>query len=58
MSSLKSSLENAVKEAYPEAVFIASKETKLSKSISPIECPYTVEQLLNDEFYPKINERK
>ncbi|BAP55360.1 hypothetical protein THII_1063 [Thioploca ingrica] len=51
--SLKQKLQNAVTEAYLEAVMLVVKESKLSKSIFPIDCPYTIEQLLDDDFYPE-----
>jgi hypothetical protein len=51
--SLKQKLQNAVTEAYLEAVMLAVKESKLSKSIFPTDCPYTIEQLLDDDFYPE-----
>jgi hypothetical protein len=50
--SLKSYLSNAVIEAYPDAVTIARQETKLALSIFPKECPYSIEQLLDEDFYP------
>jgi len=37
--------------AYPDAVKLASKETGLPPSVFPVDCPYTVEQLLNDDFF-------
>ena len=51
--SLQQKLQNAVTEAYLEAVMLAVKESKLSQSIFPIDCPYTIEQLLDDDFYPE-----
>ena len=50
--SLKSYLLNAVIEAYPDAVKIARQETKLALSVFPKECPYSTEQLLDEDFYP------
>jgi len=34
---------------------LAIKETRLPAATFPSECPYTVEQLLNDDFYPQQN---
>lgn len=51
--SLKLFLEEAVKEAYPDGMDIAMKETRLPKSTFPHTCPYTLEQLFDDEFYPE-----
>jgi len=50
--SLKRQLPESIMKAYPKAVELAMKETGLSKSTFPNNCPYTVEQLLDDEFYP------
>jgi len=50
--SLKSALAESVKEAYPESVKLAAKESKLPKQTFPTECPYTIEQLLDEDFYP------
>lgn len=52
--SLKHQLQEAVIKAYPKAVDIAVKETGLPKSTFPDACPYTLEQLLDDTFYPEI----
>ncbi len=50
--SLKREFLKVVNEVYSEAVTVAEKETQLSRSIFPMSCPYTIEQLLDDEFYP------
>ncbi|NJO17146.1 MAG: DUF29 domain-containing protein [Thioploca sp.] len=50
--SLKSHLSESVKLAYPKAVSLAIDETKLPRSLFPQFCPYTVEQLVDREFYP------
>ena len=53
--SLKSYLSNAVIEAYPDAVKIAMQETRLALLTFPKECPYLIEQLLDENFYPEEN---
>jgi hypothetical protein len=50
--SLKRELPNAVSEAYADALNLAIKETKLLSTIFPTECPYSITQLLDDDFYP------
>ena len=50
--SLKPYLEEAINKAYPKAVMFAVKETGLEKSRFPDKCPYTIEQLLDYDFYP------
>jgi len=51
--SLKNHLNELVALAYPKAVKLSVKETKLPSSTFPRDCPYTIEQLLNDDFYPE-----
>jgi hypothetical protein len=50
--SLKPYLDEAVHKAYPKAVIFAVKETGIAKSHFPDNCPYTMEQLLDYDFYP------
>lgn len=52
--SLKAYLSEALEKAYPKAVQLAHKETKLSKNIFPTNCPYSLEQILDDDFYPSM----
>ncbi|BAP56100.1 hypothetical protein THII_1803 [Thioploca ingrica] len=51
--SLKPHLPEAISKAYPAAAILAVKETLLPKSTFPDTCPYSLEQLLDDEFYPE-----
>lgn len=53
--SLKQEFPNAVGEVYAEAVAVAEKETQLAQSTFPQDCPYTMQQLLDDHFYPPAN---
>jgi hypothetical protein len=50
--NLKSHLTEAITKAYPKAVALAVKETKLPIKSFPKDNPYSIEQLLNDDFYP------
>jgi len=50
--SLKNYLAEAVEKAYPDAVKIAMQETQLSKDTFPKMCSYSIEQLLDENFYP------
>ncbi|NJO16903.1 MAG: DUF29 domain-containing protein [Thioploca sp.] len=54
--SLKSKLQDAVLEAYPNALDIAVDETGLPKSTFPKSCSYTIEQLLDRKFYPTLKD--
>jgi hypothetical protein len=50
--SLRARLADFVTDAYPYAVKKAMIETKLPRRTFPETCPYTVEQLLHEEFWP------
>jgi hypothetical protein len=49
---LKSVLDETISIAYPDAVDLASKETRLPAATFPAHCPYSAEQVLEDDFYP------
>jgi hypothetical protein len=50
--SLKNYCPEAIADAYPDAVKIAVRETKLVAEIFPNDCPYTITQLLDESFFP------
>jgi len=50
--SLKPYLPEAVEQAYPDAVEIATDETGLAVTTFPTMCPYAIEQLLDKQFLP------
>jgi hypothetical protein len=50
--SLKRLLQSAIDDSYSDALYLAVKETKLPESVFPQTCFYTVEQLLDKNFYP------
>ena len=49
---LKQFLPELQRKAYIRACLDAALQTGLEKKTFPTECPYTFEQLTNDEFYP------
>ncbi|QLE55732.1 DUF29 domain-containing protein [Nostoc sp. TCL26-01] len=57
--SLKSFLPEAIEKAYPDGRKLAIKESKLAKfgvrvpqeSEYPLVCPFSVEQILDEDFY-------
>ncbi len=51
--SLKSTLSEAVRDSYRYATESATDEMLLDKSPFPAECPFTVEQILDPEFFPR-----
>lgn len=50
--SLKSMLDEVLTEAYGDAVIRAAKETGLDKLAFPETCPFTLEQVLDENFWP------
>ena len=50
--SLRPVLQDAVADAYPEGRRLAARETGFELGLFPEKCPYAVEQLLDEEFYP------
>jgi len=51
--SLRPQLPIVLTERYPQARLHASKETQLRLSTFPPSCPWTVEQILDDNFWPE-----
>ncbi|MDD5034519.1 MAG: DUF29 domain-containing protein [Methylococcaceae bacterium] len=53
--SLKRLLEDQseILDIYQKAVREAVLETDLGRENFPLECPYTIEEILNDEFWPE-----
>jgi len=50
--SLKSYLEDVVSEAYENGRDLAMGETDLPERTFPVECPYSLTEILGDRFYP------
>lgn len=50
--SLKRELENAIADAYSDALELAIDETGLAETTFPQQCPYSVTELLDKQFYP------
>ncbi len=50
--SLKSKINECLIDAYDVALSKAAGETGLDKKTFPAKCPYTFEEIINDEFYP------
>lgn len=51
--SLKAKINECLFEAYEDAIDEAVKETGLDEKIFPSSCPYTFEQIMNNDFFPK-----
>jgi len=50
--SLKPYLPDAISEVYKYALKLATDETSLSQESFPQECPYSLEKILDFEFFP------
>jgi hypothetical protein len=50
--SLKRFVEPEAIEAYADAVELDSYETKIAESQFPAECPFTIENILDKDFWP------
>ncbi|MDM8548120.1 DUF29 domain-containing protein [Candidatus Venteria ishoeyi] len=53
--SLKNQIPESIIKAYPNALTLAVKETGLADNSFPQSCPYAVEQLLDNDFYPEAH---
>jgi hypothetical protein len=51
--SLKSQLPDLMESAYEDSLYLAEAETGLHKSLFPVDCPWSFEQMLEPEFWPE-----
>ena len=51
--SLKTKIPEAVEEAFSDSKSIIKKDTPLDLKLLPAECPYTFDQITDDDFYPQ-----
>lgn len=51
--SLQHRLPEGVQRAYPNARDLAWSETGLPEALFPVTCPYTVQQILDKDFFPQ-----
>ncbi len=50
--SLRREINERLAQAYKKALRLAEEETGLEKSYFPAVCPYTLDQALDETFYP------
>jgi hypothetical protein len=50
--SLQPYVREALQKAYAKGVLLAVKETELPSATFPVECPYSLTEILGDRFYP------
>jgi hypothetical protein len=53
--SLFPEMEAVFASCYDRARRMASGETRLPISMFPVECPWTLEQVMDAEFWPEVN---
>ncbi len=53
MPSLRNSLAGELTDAYQTAVLAAVGETGLSRNVFPTACPFSMEQILDEFFFPE-----
>lgn len=51
--SLRYELAEKLAEAYKKAILTAAKETRLSETRFPSGCPFSLEQALDESFWPQ-----
>lgn len=51
--SLKNEITTKFSIAYKKALYVASTETGIDEKNFPQECPFTLEQCLNEEYWPE-----
>lgn len=51
--SLKGELDKQFISAYDKALLMAEKETGLARETFSNECPFTLKQIFNEQFYPQ-----
>ena len=52
--SLKSKLSEAISRSYGNAATLAPGETGLSKAIFPATCPWAIEEIMDEDFWPGV----
>lgn len=57
MPSLRPTIEDYVAKSYPKAVRETARETRLPPATFPRQNPFTVQQILDEDFWPGENEK-
>ena len=52
-TNFKKHLDLVKENIYQKALKYVTKKTELNKTLFPIQCPYSLEQLLNDDWFPQ-----
>jgi sugar-specific transcriptional regulator TrmB len=57
MPSLRPAIEDYVAKSYPKAVKETQRETRLPPSTFPAANPFTVQQILDEDYWPGENDK-
>ena len=57
-TNLRNKLKQRLNEQYQKAIKVVEKKTGLTRSIFPVNCPYTLEHLLNENWLPNQPENE
>jgi len=52
-TNLRKHLELVKENIYQRALIYVIKKTELNKTLFPLQCPYSLEQLLDDDWFPQ-----
>jgi len=52
--SLKSIINETLDNAYGDAIIAAARQTGLNRSTFPLQCPWLLDQVINNDFWPEI----
>jgi len=50
--SLKAKVAEVIKDAYGDAIIAAGAETGLGEATFPADCPWTLDQIMAEDFWP------
>ena len=51
--SIKSNLDEAVSDAYGDAIILAASETRIPEAALPSSCPWSFERATDADFWPE-----
>ena len=54
--SLKPQIDTILKRAYAKSIVKVSQETAIDEQVFPGSCPWTLSQILDDNYYPNAGE--
>jgi len=52
--SLKSMIDETLDNAYGDDIISAARQTGISRFVFPLQCPWLLNQVINNDFWPEI----